>query len=60
MEQPKHVWVPSIGTSGLMVYTGSQFPLWKGSIFAGGLVGEQLVRLTTEGQVVERADVLSA
>ena len=58
MEQPRHVWVPSIGTSGLMVYTGSKFPLWKGSIFAGGLVGEQLVRLTTEGQVVERADVL--
>jgi aldose sugar dehydrogenase len=49
MEQPVHVWVPSIGTSGLMVYTGDRFPQWRGSIFAGGMVGEQLVRLTVEG-----------
>lgn len=52
MEQPVHVWVPSIGTSGLMIYTGDRFPQWKGSIFAGGLSGEQLVRLTMEGRRV--------
>jgi glucose/arabinose dehydrogenase len=49
MEQPLNVWVPSIGTSGLMVYTGDRFPQWRGSIFAGGMVGERLVRLTLEG-----------
>jgi glucose/arabinose dehydrogenase len=46
MEQPVHIWVPSIGTSGLMFYTGDKFPEWKGQLFAGGMVGQQLVRLT--------------
>jgi glucose/arabinose dehydrogenase len=50
MEQPVHVWVPSIGVSGLLLYTGDRFPQWKGSLFAGGLAGEQLARLTLDGQ----------
>ena len=58
MEQPKHFWVPSIATSGLMIYTASKFPQWTGSIFAGGMTGEQLVRLTYDGKTIERADVL--
>lgn len=45
MEQPTHFWVPSIATSGLMVYTGDKFPMWYGSIISGALVGEQLARL---------------
>lgn len=46
MESPVHFWVPSIAASGLMVYTGSRFPAWNGNLFAGGLAGEQLARLT--------------
>ena len=42
MEQPRHVWVPSIGISGLMIYTGDKFPQWKGNFFVGGMVGEQV------------------
>ena len=38
------LWIPSIGASGLMVYTGEQFPEWKGQLFAGGLSGLQLHR----------------
>lgn len=45
MEQPAHFWVPSIATSGLMVYTGDKFPMWYGNIFSGALAGEQLARL---------------
>ena len=45
MEQPTHFWVPSIATSGLMVYTGDKFPMWYGSILSGALAGEQLARL---------------
>jgi len=45
MTQPVHFWVPSIATSGLMVYTGDKFPMWYGSIISGALVGEQLARL---------------
>lgn len=51
-ENPRHVWVPSIGTSGLMFYTGDRFPAWRGSLFAGGLAGELVVRLTMDGDVV--------
>jgi aldose sugar dehydrogenase len=58
MENPHHIWVPSIGVSGLMVYTGDRFPGWKGSIFAGGLVGEQVARLTLEGgQVINEESI---
>jgi glucose/arabinose dehydrogenase len=46
MEHSKHLWVPSIAASGLMVYTGDRFPQWKGNIFAGGLAGEQVARVT--------------
>jgi glucose/arabinose dehydrogenase len=58
MEQPRHVWVPSIGVSGLMVYHGNAFPAWQGSIFAGGLVGEQLARFDRSGTQVTLGDVL--
>ena len=50
MEQPEHFWVPSIGISGLMIYTGDQFPGWQGSSFSGGLSGQQLARVPLEGQ----------
>lgn len=58
MEQPVHVWVPSIGASGLSFYTGSAFPRWRGSVFAGGMSGEQLVRLTLDGRRVTNAETL--
>jgi aldose sugar dehydrogenase len=44
IEEPMMLWIPSIGASGLMVYTGEQFPEWKGQLFAGGLSGLQLHR----------------
>jgi aldose sugar dehydrogenase len=49
MEQPVHYWVPSIATSGLMIYTGDRFPEWHGSLFTGGLAGQQLARTTVDG-----------
>jgi glucose/arabinose dehydrogenase len=45
MEQPVYYWLPSIAPSGLMFYTGALFPKWKGSLFAGSLVGKHIVRL---------------
>ena len=50
MEQPRHVWVPSIGISGLMIYTGDKFPQWKGNFFVGGMAGEQVGRLTYDAK----------
>ena len=46
MHSPEFVWVPSIGLSGLMFYSGEQFPWWKGNAFVGGLAGERLDRIT--------------
>jgi glucose/arabinose dehydrogenase len=44
MEAATLVWTPSIGISGLMVYTGDQFPAWRGNFFVGGLSGLALQR----------------
>ena len=44
IEEPTMLWIPSIGASGLLVYTGEQFPEWKGQLFAGGMSGLQLHR----------------
>jgi glucose/arabinose dehydrogenase len=58
MEQPVLVWVPSIAVAGIQYYSGDKFPGWKGSVFVGGMVGEQLVRLSIQGQTAEREEVL--
>jgi glucose/arabinose dehydrogenase len=58
MEQPVQVWVPSIGISGLMIYTGDRFPQWRGNLFVGGMAGQRLVRLTLNGQRVATEEAL--
>ncbi|GMV04488.1 MAG: hypothetical protein AMXMBFR53_07680 [Gemmatimonadota bacterium] len=58
MESPTHVWIPSIGISGMALYTGDAFPRWKGSLFVGGLAGEQVVRLEMDGTRVTRTEQL--
>ena len=58
MQHPTRFWVPSIATSGLLVYTGSAFPEWHGDIFVGGMAGEQLARLTMDGQAVVAEETL--
>lgn len=58
MNDPAHVWVPSIGVSGMFFYTGDAFPEWKGDMFVGGMSGERLVRLRLDGQEVVREEVI--
>ena len=45
VEEPMLTWLPSIGISGLIFYTGDKFPQWRGQIFVGGLSGLTLHRL---------------
>jgi len=45
MEQPLHIWVPSIAPSGMTFYTGDAFPAWKGQLFVGALAARLIVRL---------------
>lgn len=52
MEQPIYYWDPVIAPSGMVFYTGTLFPAWKGSLFIGGLGSTNLVRLTVEGQKI--------
>ena len=60
MEQPKAFWVPSIGISGLLFYTGDKFPNWKGNVFIGGMSGQwrQLVRVSLNGETVANREPL--
>jgi glucose/arabinose dehydrogenase len=45
IEEPILTWLPSIGISGMIFYTGDKFPQWKGHVFVGGLSGMSLHRL---------------
>jgi glucose/arabinose dehydrogenase len=58
IESPSHVWVPSIGVSGMLFYTGLSFPQWKGDMLVAGLRGRRLVRLRLNGQQVVREETL--
>jgi len=53
MEQPVWVWTPAIAPSGIIVYTGTKFPQWRGSFFIGAMAGHHLNRLVVQdGRVV--------
>jgi len=52
MEQPRYFWRPSIAPSGLVFYTGSMFPEWRGNIFVTSLSGQHLSRLVLDGDRV--------
>ncbi len=58
MEPPVHVWVPSIGVTGMLFYTGDRFPEWKGDMLVASLGGQRLVRLTLDGARVAREETL--
>ena len=58
IQPPIHFWVPSIATAGMMIYPGDRFPAWRGNIFVGGMAGQQLARLTMDGQVVKIEETL--
>lgn len=45
MVDPKVFWTPAIAPSGLAFYTGDRFPAWKGNLFAGGLVSQDVRRI---------------
>jgi glucose/arabinose dehydrogenase len=51
-EQPVYFWDPVIAPSGMLFYTGDLFPEWKGSLFIGGLLTTNLVRLDIKGERV--------
>jgi glucose/arabinose dehydrogenase len=52
MAQPLLYWKPSIAPSGMMFYSGRNFPKWKGNLFAGALAKQLLVRVVLDGEKV--------
>jgi glucose/arabinose dehydrogenase len=45
MVDPKLVWVTTTAPSGLAFYSGDRFPAWKGDLFAGGLISQDVRRI---------------
>jgi glucose/arabinose dehydrogenase len=58
LQQPLKYYKPSIGPSGLLVYTGNEFPAWKGNVFTGALALMHLNRLVVEGGNVVKEERL--
>jgi aldose sugar dehydrogenase len=57
IEQPLLLWVPSIGPSGLAVYTGDKFPAWKGNLFVGSAQRGEVTRTGGLERVVLNANL---
>ena len=55
-EPPKVWWNPSISPGGLLIYTGDQFPAWKGDALIPALSGEALIRVDIDGDKAAKAD----
>lgn len=51
-ESPQVLWMPSIGITGMMFYTGERFPAWKGNMFVGGLQRGRISRTGRLDRVV--------
>ena len=58
MEQPVHLYIPSIAPSDMLFYTGDAFPAWQGNLFIGALALKHLNRLVVDGHTVLREERL--
>lgn len=59
-QAPINIWTPSVSPSGMLFYTGSRFPQWRGNALFGGLSSMALLRATLNGDkvvAVERIDL---
>lgn len=58
-EKPKAWWVPAISPAGLTLYSGDQFPNWKGDALIGGLSSQALVHVEIDGTEAREAERFS-
>jgi glucose/arabinose dehydrogenase len=60
IENPVHLFTPSIGPSGMAFFTGDAFAPWRGSLFLGALAHRHLNRLVfnAEGRIVREERLL--
>ena len=59
MVDPLVVWLTAIAPSGLTLYTGDEFPEWKGDLFAGALIKQSVRRISldAEGKVTGQREL---
>ena len=53
---PEITWTPVVSPAGLIIYSGSQFPQWRGNAFLGALSGQALVRVAITGNQAREAE----
>nr|WP_315233831.1 PQQ-dependent sugar dehydrogenase [uncultured Albidiferax sp.] len=57
--EPLTYWVPtSVAPAGLLFYTGSLIPQWKGNLFSGSLAGQTLWRMAVSNSAVLSREAL--
>ncbi len=57
---PDYIWEDSMAPSGLAFYYGDQFPEWKGNLFAGALLRQEIYRLVLDdNRVVHKETLIS-
>lgn len=54
-EAPALYWNPSISPSSLLIYSGGEFPSWRGNAFIGGLSSQSLIRVEFDGDHAREA-----
>lgn len=54
--KPLIYWNPVISPSGMIFYTGTQFPKWKGNMLLGGLSSMALIRVSVKGNVLKEEE----
>lgn len=60
MDDPIRYWTPSVAPSGIVFYTGHQYPGWTNSLFVSCLAGQQLKRLEIkDGKVLHEEQVFN-
>lgn len=58
MEQSQYYWDPVIAPSSVLFYDGNLFPQWKGNVLVGALRGQQISRLSMNGDKVTTEEPL--
>ncbi len=53
---PEISWSPVISPSGLIFYSGTMFPQWRGSALLGGLSSQALIRVAFDGNSAREAE----
>lgn len=55
---PAWFWLQTVAPTGLVFYTGDEFPLWKNNLFVAGLSRGSLWRFKIEGETIKSVEEL--